>query len=91
MCILHAREFEVLFPVGPLLQKGRRAVADFHPSRSLIWEELSILHIAQILALGDGALTESFLFDCFQEVGLPTCLHASSDQITHRNPKCETQ
>src|SRR5215831_1602912 len=83
MRILHPRELEVLVPVGPLFEKRRRAVTHLHPAGSLIREEPRILHVAQILAFGYRALTESFLLDGLEQVGLAAWLDTAPHQVAH--------
>src|SRR5437870_1740709 len=53
VCILHPRQFEILLPIRLLFQQRRRTVANFHPARSLIRTQPRLLHVPQILALGD--------------------------------------
>src|SRR5262249_42532588 len=81
MRILHARELEVLVPVGPLFEKRRRAVTDLHPAGSLIREGPRILHVPQMLAFGYRALTEIFLPDGLEQVGLAAWLNTASHQV----------
>ena len=78
MCILHAGQIEVLFPVRPFFLQWSWAIANFNPAHRIIRAHPSLLHVSQILALGDGALAESLLLDCLQQISLSIRFHAGS-------------
>ena len=81
--ILHARQIEILFPVRTLFLQGRRTIADFHPPRSLVFAQPSILHIAEIFSFGYRTLAEGFLLNGFQQITLTAGFYPGSNQISH--------
>ncbi len=81
--ILHSREIEVFFPVGPLFLQGCRAVADFHPTRGLVSAEPRVVHVAQVFAFGDRALAQLLIFNGLDQIAFATGFNAGSNQITH--------
>ena len=85
MRVLHTAEIEILFPIRPLFLKRSRAVADFHPTGGLIWAETGVIHVAEVFAFRDGAMSEGFGFDRLQQVAFAAGFYAGSDEITHSN------
>ena len=83
MCVLHSRQLEIPLPIGALFLQWCRAIANLHPADRIVLAQPGLLHVAQILALGDRALTQGSVLDCFQQVLFAAALHARPDQITH--------
>src|SRR5580704_7109666 len=83
VCILHAREVKVFFPVRPFFLERGGAVADFHPAYGLVGAEPRFVHVAQVFTFGNRALAERLLLDGLKQVGFVAGLNASSNQITH--------
>jgi hypothetical protein len=81
--VLHFREIEKFFPVRTLFLQGRRAVADLYPAHCLVVAEPRFLHVAQVLAFGDGALPERFFLDGLKQITLAAGFNAGSNQISH--------
>jgi hypothetical protein len=75
VCVLHSLEIKVLFPIRPLLQERRGTITDFDPThRSSL--DARLAHIAQVLALGHGALAKFFTLDGFKKTVCATGLNA---------------
>src|ERR1700733_8212289 len=83
VCILHARQVKVFFPVRPFFLQRGRAVADFHPAYGLVGAEPRFVHVAQVFAFGNRTLAEPLLIDGLKHIGFVAGLNASSNQITH--------
>ena len=72
---MHFLEIKILFPIRPLLQERRGTIADFDPThRSGL--DARIAHIAQVLALGHGALAKFFTLDGLKKTVCSTGLDA---------------
>jgi hypothetical protein len=84
MRVLNACKLKIPFPIGTLFFQRCRTVANLDPARSVVRAEPSLLHVPQILALGDGAAAESPAFDRFEKGPLATGLDFGADKITHR-------
>jgi hypothetical protein len=54
MGIPNLDECEVFLPIRSLFKPRRRAIADLDPAHCLVRTKPCIIHIAEILALGDG-------------------------------------
>ena len=81
--VLHARQIEVLLPVGTFFLEGQGTIADFDPSCGFVWAEAGIFHIPEVFAFGNGAFAQGLVFDSFQKC-LPALLfHTGSYQISH--------
>jgi hypothetical protein len=81
--ILNSRQFEILFPIGPLFEKRCRAVANLHPARCLILAEPRLSHIPQVLAFRYRPFAESPVLDGFEKLSLLPCLYSRPYQIPH--------
>jgi hypothetical protein len=82
MRILHARQFEILFPIRPLFLQRRRAITDLNPSGDAVSPGPRIAHVAQIFAPGDRAPSERPIVDSAKQSGFPARPNARSHQIT---------
>jgi hypothetical protein len=87
MRILHAHQVEIFFPIRTLFQQRYRTVANLDPPRRLVWAKPRIIHVAQVFALRDGALSESFILDGLQQIVFATGFNAGSNKITHNSPR----
>jgi hypothetical protein len=83
VCVLHAGEIEIFFPVRSFFLQGSWTVADLDPANGLICAEARFAHVAQVFAFGDGSLAKRFTFNGVKQVVFTTGLYAGSNQITH--------
>src|SRR5688572_31708651 len=81
--VLHAKHVEVLLPVGALLFDRRGTEADLDPLHATVVVLPGELHVAQVLALGDRAPTESLGVDRLAQVVHLLGFHTSGDQVAH--------
>ena len=79
MRVLHAGKLKVLFPVRTFFLQRCRAVADFDPTGSSVLKQARVLHVAEIFALGDRALSQSFTLDGIQQVVLTAGFYTRSN------------
>src|ERR1035438_2453035 len=77
--VLHLRESKILFPVRLFFLQRSRAVTDLYPPHRPIGTESRVLHIAQIFAFGDRALSDCLASNCLEEATFTTGFKAGSD------------
>jgi hypothetical protein len=83
---LHSLEIKILFPIRPFLQERRGTITDFDPThRSGL--DARIAHIAQVLALGHGALAKFSTLNGLEKTLGATGLNAGVNQIPHKKFK----
>jgi hypothetical protein len=63
--VLDARQLKELLPILALFLQRSRAIADLDPSRRFVGTKPGLLHISQVLALGNRTLPEGSVFDRF--------------------------
>jgi hypothetical protein len=83
--ILHFCEVEVFFPIRPFFLQRRGTVADFHPAHGLVSAKPRFAHVAQIFALGNGALPQGLVLNGLKQIAFAAGLNAGSNQIAHGN------
>ena len=83
MRILHADEFEKLFPVRPLFVQRDAAETDFHPLHRIVIDNAGILHVAKVFPTGDGAGTERSILDRAEQVRFATGFDSGCDNVSH--------
>ena len=83
VCILHFPEIKIFFPIRPFFLQRRGTVTDFHPAHRAVIADPRIPHIAQVLALGDGALAKLFILDGLKKVIRATGFNVSLNQVPH--------
>ena len=81
--ILHAREIEVLFPIGTLFLERSGTVADLDPSRGAVRKKARVLYVPKIFAFCDRTSAQSSTFDGFEKGSLKAGLDAGTHQIAH--------
>jgi len=83
MRVLHAREIEILFPIGTLLEQRAGTITHLNPARRAILADPGVLHIAQIFAFGHRSAAKRATLDRSQQVRLATGFHSRTNEITH--------
>jgi UDP:flavonoid glycosyltransferase YjiC (YdhE family) len=85
--VLHADEFEELFPIRQLLGERRVAEADFDPFRRDVRAQTGRFHVAQVFIAGNGAGAERAGFDRPHQGSFFAGPNSGSDQIAHGEPR----
>ena len=68
--VLDLHQVEELFPIRPLFFQRHVAVTDLDPARRAVVEQPGVLHVAQVLALGDRAGAERAALDRLEQRSL---------------------
>src|SRR5262249_35520224 len=81
--VLYFGHVEILLPIRTLLLKRRRTVANFDPPSRAIRAEPGVAHVAQVFALGDGALAQSAPCDGLEKAPFAAGFHTGAYEISH--------
>jgi cyclase len=83
MCILNARQLEILLPIRPLLLQRRWAITNLDPSREPIGTRPRIAHVTQVFAPGNRTPSQRSVVDGAKQRILTPRPYSRSYQIPH--------
>ena len=81
--VLHADQFEILFPVRTFLVQRDRAEAGFHPHDATVGQLARLSHVVLVLVTGNRAASEITGVDGPGQRRPPTGPYPRRDQISH--------
>ena len=63
VCIFHAEQVEIFFPVRPFLRQRRIAKTGLDPDRNRLFVHACLLHVVQVFVPGYRTFPERLIFD----------------------------